>query len=291
MFMFILENEDLRIRIVTKGAEMQSIYNKKNGLEYLWKGDPAIWGKHSPVLFPIVGTLKNDAYFFEGASYTLGRHGFARDRDFIPAAQTNDAITLRLISSEATRPVFPFSFEFDITYAIRNNKLIVTYGVTNSGEQPMFFSVGGHPAFKVPLEEKSKYEDYYLEFEKEENAGRWPISPEGLIEKNLIPLLDHTTILPVTKELFSRDALVFKHLQSSRVKLRSHTSDAGLEMDFTGFPYLGIWAAKGADFLCIEPWCGIADSTDSNQELTEKEGIISLKAGGVFERSWSVGLF
>jgi len=289
--MFILENEDLRIRIVTKGAEMQSIYNKKNGLEYLWKGDPAIWGKHSPVLFPIVGTLKNDAYLFEGASYTLGRHGFARDRDFIPASQTGTAITLRLLSSEATLPVFPFSFGFDISYAIRKNKLTVTYSVSNRGDKLMFFSVGGHPAFKVPLEEKSRYEDYYLEFDKEENAGRWPISPKGLIETSPLPMLDHTKILPVARELFSRDAIVFKHLQSSRVKLLSHTSGAGLEMDFTGFPYLGIWAAKQADFLCIEPWCGIADSTDSNQELTAKEGIVALKEGEVFERSWSVELF
>jgi galactose mutarotase-like enzyme len=286
--MFILENEGLRIRIVAKGAEMQSIYNKKNGLEYLWNGDPAFWGKHSPVLFPIVGTLKKDTYLFEGASYTLGRHGFARDKDFIPVSQSGTSVTLQLVSSEATRPVFPFSFAFDITYMITENKLSVTYTITNRGEQLMFFSVGGHPAFKVPLDENSRYEDHYLQFDKEENAGRWPISPEGLIEKTPVPLLDHTNTLPITKDLFSKDALVFKHLRSSRVKLLSHTSGAGLEMDFTGFPYLGIWAAKQANFVCIEPWCGIADSTDSNQQLTEKEGVIKLGKDEVFERRWSV---
>jgi galactose mutarotase-like enzyme len=155
----------------------------------------------------------------------------------------------------------------------------------------MYFSVGGHPAFKVPLAEGTTYTDYQLEFNQVEDAGRWPLSAEGLIKDAPVPLLEHTKVLPLKKELFLEDALVFKHLQSDVVTLRSDVTERGLRFQFDGFPYLGIWAAPNADFVCIEPWCGIADSVQATGALTEKEGINALEAGGTFERQWEVGFF
>lgn len=152
----------------------------------------------------------------------------------------------------------------------------------------MYFSVGGHPAFKLPITDKLAYNDYYLLFNKTENAGRWPISKDGLIEMESSPLLNNTNKLALTKELFYQDAIVFKNLKSDEVELRTDKDSAGFGFSFTGFPYLGIWAAKDAGFICIEPWCGIADSVNSNQDLRDKEGIIKLEPSGNFERTWTI---
>ena len=155
----------------------------------------------------------------------------------------------------------------------------------------MFFSVGGHPAFRLPLVDGTGYEDYYLEFNEEETKPRWPISKDGLIEKKSVPLLRSTDRLPLSKSLFAKDALVLKFPTSSIVSLKSEKTEHGLDFNFSGFPYLGLWAAPGADFLCIEPWCGIADSVDTDQQLISKEGINKLPAAAVFEKSWLLSLF
>ncbi len=291
--MFTIENEYLKIEIHPKGAELQSVYNKKRSLEYMWSGDPAFWGKKSPVLFPIVGTLKNDTYYFENKGYQLSRHGFARDMDFTVTDQTASTITFTLTRSDSTFEKYPFQFRFDIVYSIKDNQLQVMYRVVNKGEinQKLYFSVGGHPAFKLPVLPGTAYTDYYLKFNKIENAGRWLISKEGLIETSSTPLLNNTQQLPLAKDLFYKDAIVLKHLQSDKVKLVSNTSGDIVEFDFTGFPYLGIWAAKDADFICIEPWCGIADSVNTDQQLTEKEGINVLDSTDQFERTWKLTVY
>ncbi len=289
--MITLSNDRLTARIDPKGAELTSLFSPSRSLEYIWEGDPAFWGKHSPVLFPIVGALKNDTFYFQEKPYHLPRHGFARDKVF-EAEQVSERSALLSIASHAeTLEKYPFLFRFSIRYALEGERLNVGYLVENTGEGPMYFSVGGHPAFRVPLTSGSVYEDYYLEFSDTENTGRWPVSPEGLIEASPEPLLDDTRVLPLTKELFSKDALVLKKLRSSTVKLLSDKTSHGLEFDFTGFPYLGLWAAGGADFVCIEPWYGIADSVLSDQQLTDKEGINFIAAGESFECTWSVTVF
>jgi galactose mutarotase-like enzyme len=211
--------------------------------------------------------------------------------DFTVAEQRQDAITFLLENNESTIAKYPFVFRFAITYTVAANQLKVTYTITNTGNKELFFSVGGHPAFKIPLAENTVYSDYYLEFSEAENTGRWPISKEGLIEKKPEALFTNSGKLPLTKELFYKDALVFKQLNSAKVSLLSDKTSHGLEFDYKGFPYLGIWAAKNADFVCIEPWCGIADSVDSDQQLVNKEGINKLESAGSFERSWTIKLF
>lgn len=289
--MFQLDNGRLKIVIDPRGAELKSVVRKDLGLEYMWSGDPAFWAKTSPVLFPIVGTLKENTYYYKDQAYHLSRHGFARDLVFSVTEQKGDSVTFSIQSNENTLAVYPFPFTFSIIYTLAGEELAVEYRVENNGEEPMFFSVGGHPAFKVPLVEGTRYEDYRLVFEKKEDAGRWPISREGLIEKTPQPLLQQTAELSVTKELFSKDALVFKGLQSSWVQLVSDKAPHGLRFSFPGFPYLGLWAAPGADFLCIEPWCGIADSVDANQQLEDKEGIRQILPNEEFRRQWRVHFF
>jgi galactose mutarotase-like enzyme len=290
--MYTIGNEYIDVRVAAKGAELQSIFHKEKKLEYMWSGDPAIWGKKSPVLFPIVGTLKNDTYYFEGKAYQLSRHGFAREMEFHVTDHTADSITFTLTRTDATFENYPFQFRLDLIYTVKGHELHVKYCVINKGEinQPLYFSVGGHPAFRLPLLPGSAYHDYALVFNKRETAGRWMISPEGLIETSSTPLLDHTHRLPLNKALFQKDAIVLKHLHSNKVTLVEGEDNKIFEFDFTGFPYLGIWAAKNADFVCIEPWCGIADPVDTNQQLTEKEGILQLDSTDQFERTWKIRL-
>ena len=289
--MHTIENDILKVEINATGAELSSLINKTNGLEYMWSGDPKFWGKKSPVLFPIIGTLKDNAYFHNGNRYQLSRHGFAREMDFAVKEETADSITFEIHNNEHTFELFPFYFSFSIKYTLRQDTLFVTYSVENTGSDRMYFSVGGHPAFKVPLKGSLQYDDYYLLFNKAENAGRWPISKDGLIESSPIDLLQNTAKLPLTKELFYRDAIVFKQLLSDEVQLRTDQDGAGLNFSFRGFPFLGIWAAKDASFVCIEPWCGIADDVNTNQDISNKEGIINLATGDSFERTWSVQVY
>lgn len=289
--MFTIENKQLQVIIAAKGAELQSIYDKGVDLEYMWKGDPAFWGKHSPILFPIVGSLKDNKYEYNGKSYSMSRHGFARDMDFEISRQEKDRIEFLLKSNDETRSVYPFEFILSISYSIHENKLTTTYSVTNPGHNELYFSIGGHPAFSVPLMAETGYEDYYLEFNMPENLGKWPISKDGLIEKEPIPFLKEESRLKLSKKLFYQDAIVLKHLASNVVSLKSLKTSHGFHFSFDGFPYLGIWSAKDADFVCIEPWCGIADGVDSDQQLIHKEGINKLAASARFERQWSVSVY
>lgn len=286
-----IHNNILAVAVTTKGAELQSIISKDTGIDYMWSGDPAFWGKKSPVLFPIVGGLKNNQYRHNGNTYTLGRHGFARDMEFTVTEQLKESISFTLADSEETLKNYPFHFNFSVTYTLQENIVQVTYTVKNTGNEALLFSVGGHPAFGVPLADDTAYADYYLQFSHTETAGRWPLSPSGQIEDYTTPLLNHTNKLPLTKQLFYEDALVFKHLNSDSITIKSDATTYGLTVRFNEFPYIGIWAAKDADFVCIEPWCGIADSVNASGELAEKEGINRLNPGELFVRTWSVELF
>jgi galactose mutarotase-like enzyme len=289
--MFSIENEQIKVSVQSHGAELQSMFHKEFQLQYMWSGDPAFWAKKSPVLFPIVGSLKNDMYLFGGETYRMGRHGFARDMEFTVSRQDNNSIVFVLYSNEETLQHFPFLFEFRVSYKLEGNQLEVGYEVENKSSTDMFFSLGGHPAFALPLVKGTAYEDYYLEFNEDETKPRWPISKEGLIEKLPLPLMQNSNILPLTKELFLKDALVLKYPTSSIISIKSDKTTHGLDLNFLGFPFLGIWAAPRADFVCLEPWCGIADPVDTDSLLIHKEGINQLFPGGIFRRKWILTFF
>jgi galactose mutarotase-like enzyme len=285
-----IQNNLLNVAIDAKGAELQSIIHNDFGMEYMWSGDAKFWGKKSPVLFPIVGTLKNNSYQYKGHTYQLDRHGFARDMEFEVTEASDETITFTLNSNEETFSQYPFHFRFMIRYSLENNRVNVSYIIRNTGQEKMLFSVGGHPAFKVPLVEGTTFEDYYLEFNHFEHAQRWMIK-EGLIDTATEPAINRTDKLPLQKSLFYKDALVFKQLASKSVFILSSTTSHGIKVNFGGFPYLGIWSAKDADFVCIEPWYGVADSVNATGNLEDKEGINVLPAGEVFIKTWHVDVF
>jgi galactose mutarotase-like enzyme len=289
--MHSISNDLITVQVADKGAELQSIYHNQHELEYMWSGDPAFWAKKSPILFPIVGELKNHAYKYQGNEYQLSRHGFAREQDFEVREKTTSSITFSLSSNQQTKAVYPFDFVLSVKYSLQENRLNITFLVENIGKNPLLFSVGAHPAFAVPLEKNTVYEDYYLLFSKTEKTGRWLISSDGLIQEFTEPLLNGESQLPLKKELFYKDALVLKNLKSDSISILSNKTDHGIKVTFPGFPYLGIWATKNADFVCIEPWCGIADSVNASGAFEDKEGINTLEANEEFERTYSIEVF
>ena len=287
----IISSNLLTVEINDQGAEIVKIKGAINEVEYLWDGNPAVWPKTSPVLFPIIGGLKDNTYTYKGKSYTMGRHGFCREKVFVVTEHTKHSITFTLEFDESTLAIYPFKFKFSVKHEVKDNQLFVTYIVKNIDKQPMLFSVGAHPGFNVPLQKISSFDDYYLLFSEVENTGRYLIDKEGLIENTSTPLLKNTDRLLLSNGLFYNDAIVFKTLKSTSISLLSNTSEHGLKYTFHNFPYMGLWQPKDAPFLCIEPWCGLGDTVGSSFALEEKEGINTIAAGETFVRSWDVEFF
>lgn len=287
---YLLQNNFIALKVRDTGAEMTSLINRVTGLEYLWQAGEA-WPKQAPVLFPVVGQLKENSYLYEGSGYALDRHGFARSRIFKPVLQTQDSLSFLLSSDEQSLTIYPFLFQLTITYSLEGKTIVVNYNVENtSGKEDLYFSIGAHPAFKVPLHEYENYHDYFLLFEKREHVARMLLK-DGLITGEKLKFLNNENMVQLSKSLFYHDAIVLKGLQSESVTLKSNASPNGLKFSFSGFPYFGIWAAKDAEFLCLEPWHGIADFTGHNRNLNEKEGIIRLGPGQKFECSYSIETF
>ncbi|WP_100614917.1 aldose 1-epimerase family protein [Confluentibacter citreus] len=282
---YTLQNNTLKIGIKKTGAELCSIQSVKNNTQFMWDANPAIWANHAPNLFPIIGALKDDTYIFEGKTYTLPKHGFLRgNTDFEVDEHTQTSLTLKLRYNDALLKVYPFKFDFYMTYKLTDNKLDIIHTVKNLDDKTMYFSIGGHPAFKCPVFEDENYDDYVLEFEHPENSETHLINTaNGLISNKTKPIFNNINLLPLTHDLFNDDALIFKDLKSKKVNLKSKKHGNILTVSYPDFEYLGIWAKPTGNYLCIEPWLGIADNEDTDQDFKTKEGILSLEAGETFE--------
>jgi len=285
-----IANEHFRAIFDTKGAELQHVTGVDSGTEFLWSGDPNYWAKFSPVLFPIIGALKNNQYEYNGQMYNLPRHGFARDLEFGVEQIDEHEILFTLTHSDETLKVYPFEFKLGLRYKIFKASLCCTYEVSNPSTDNLLFSIGGHPAFAAPLNNEGVYADYYLQFNKDEELTYHHIVDNLISDQTSTLKLDEGKLF-LKHELFYDDALVFKNLKSDKISLLNIKTYNGLDFDFKDFPFFGIWAAKDADFICLEPWCGIADGIDHNQQLKGKEGIITLAPQTNWERTWQVTFF
>ena len=286
---YSIQNDHLKISVQETGAELCQIQSTVTGKDFLWNADPAVWASYAPVLFPVIGAIKNGFVKYNGGEYAVPRHGMVRNNANVKLTnQTVDSLTFTLKYSEETLAIYPFQFEFQITYRLDGKKVVIDHKVINHGGSEMLFSLGGHPAFKCPLHDDEAYEDYYLEFEAIENDSTWLLEKSGLVSNITRPVLEHTNVLHLNRHLFDGDALIFKHLISRQVSLRSTKSGQVVTIYYKDFPYLGIWAKPGGDFVCIEPWLGIADSADSDQNFERKEGILKLEAGGTFEAGFTI---
>ena len=279
-----------RVAIDAVGAELQSLRRLDSDIEYLWQAEPAIWPRRAPWLFPIVGRLRGDTYTWKGNTYHLPQHGFARDRGFRVAGTDRASASFVLMDDASTRAAFPFAFELTISYRMEGGSLAISCEVANPGPEVLPFSFGAHPGFRCPLVAGESFSDYEVAFDRPETSDRWLVD-DGLIGAVREPVLRNQQVLPLTEGLFGRGALVFKDLRSERVRLQSRTSGRGVKLELPGFPTFGIWSKAPGAFVCLEPWCGIADPVDASGRLEDKEGIIFLPPGGTFERRLAVRPF
>ena len=276
-----LQNEYLTVVASGSGAELISLQGA-DGVEYMWQADPAVWSRHAPVLFPIVGALKGGRYQFEGRSYELPQHGFARDSRFDVEDQIGQRMAFRLIASEETRQCYPFEFELRVVYKLDGASLYVRYEVGNAGDTPMPFSIGAHPGFAFSWPEGQSLEDYYLQFDQALTCSRRKLDADKLLSDREEPLLSASAQLNITESLFAEDAIILVSTDIAAVTLRHRKSDRRLRVEFDDFSDLGIWAKPGAPYVCIEPWCGYVDPWDHSGEILDKPGIRVLESGAVF---------
>lgn len=282
----VLTSPQLKATINSFGAELCSVKNNE-GLEFIWQANKTIWARHAPVLFPIVGKLNNNSFVYNHKNYDLSQHGFARDLEFHLLGTTAAACTFELKSTDITKKMFPFDFVFQINYHLKQNCLTITYSVLNPSLEPIFFSVGAHPGFNCPLLSTEKAEDYYLEFEK--NNFLLTQLDNGLRLNTKTDLTLTNQKLPLKKELFDNDAMVFENNQINTISLCSAKSKHKITLNCKNWPYFGIWTKKGNDnFLCLEPWFGIADTTSPTEDFSKKLGIIALRAQQQFVCEYSI---
>ena len=282
----ILTAADITAKINPQGAQLTSL--KKDGTEYLWQADAAYWGSSAPVLFPAIGALKDQKTLIGGKSYEMHKHGFARDELFQVVEQTASRAVFSLRDNSRTRRQYPYSFDFRVAFSLEDGSLTTRYSCRNLGDEEMFFMAGGHPAFNCPPENDGgkslaeRFEDCSLIFEYPETADMPRILPGGIVDLNdRLPVLQNQRELPLHRGLFYNDTILFTGLQSRWVKMVDRQTGRGVKVAFDGMDYLAIWTPNQVDapFLCIEPWMGLPDCTDSDGEYCHKRGVRRLLPG------------
>lgn len=271
-----LENENIKIAVASKGAELKSVFNKLAQQEFLWQGNPEYWGKSSPILFPIVGTLKDGMYIYKGKEYQLPRHGFARDYNFNVEQISDTQLIFSLEPTTETLKIYPFLFQLQIVYTLGTDRLKIDYKVKNlSDTESMYFSLGAHPAFKVG-DAAQDFSNYSLLFNKD-NELKANLLSSGLLTHNQNTITLHNQKLNLDYKLFANDALVLLDMKSDKLTLANADDEALLTFELKNFPYFGIWTVKDSGFICLEPWSGISDFETHNRSIEAKAGINNLQ--------------
>ena len=276
-----ITNGTLTATVSTRGAELIGL--QKDGREVLWCGDPAVWGFHAPILFPICGGLKDDKYLFHGKEYSLKKHGYARTTEFEIESQSDGSVTFLHRSDDETLKQYPFRYEFRVVYTLSGSTLRVDYRVKNPSEQELFFSVGAHEGFACP----EGIEEYSILFEQPEDLDS-TILVGNLLDRKTRNLGHGVCELPLKYEYFEVDAQVFLSLKSRSVTLVNRKTGAKVGVDFPDHDAFLLWTKPGAKYVCLEPWCGCPDFVDSDGNLEHKELMIRLNAGEETVRSHTI---
>ncbi|MBR1931611.1 MAG: aldose 1-epimerase family protein [Lachnospiraceae bacterium] len=293
----VLENELWKAEIKRFGAELKSLVRKEDGQEYLWEADPAYWGKTSPILFPFIGKLEGAGFSYQGRFYEMDKHGFARDMDFTVVAEEQHRVVLAIESNEETLHKFPFTFRLEVEYILENSGIQELIRVYNRGENTMYFSVGGHPAFACPLVRCGRREGsrtdslvrlYGVEERKEVTATVIGV-PDGFLTGETYSVALEQGVFPVTEHLFDQDAVVLAEQGVTAVGLLNADGAEYVRME-ADCPVWGIWSMpdQGACYICIEPWWGICDSKGYQGSIEERPYTNTLEAGGVWEHGFRI---
>lgn len=284
-----LENEFLCVEIAEMGAEVTRIYDKTEDNEILWEGNPVYWKRHSPVLFPNVGKTYKNRVLINGTQYPTSQHGFARDNVFTCIEAANEKASFMFRSSEETKEVYPFDFELHINYKLNKKELTVEWQVKNCGDETMYFTIGGHPAFRFAKPEETKA-DYVLKVPGKEKLEYVLIDIScgcaNVDEVHTLQLSEET--YPLSDELFAKDALVVDNGQIEEAWLCHKDGTPYVGVRSAGFPNYGIWSVEGAPFVCLEPWMGRCDNAGFNAELSEKPNVNKVEAGEKFIKDYTI---
>jgi len=284
-----ISNEFLTVDTVSLGAEMKSLFFKPDSQEWLWPGLPEFWARSSPVLFPIVGKLRDNTYTYNGQSYTMPQHGFARDQEFEIAHSGPGHVVYKLSSNDSLLESYPFPFELQIAYQLENNCVHVTYQVTNIGSETMYFSLGAHPGFNCKKPDSLKDTKAFIRMDMGRELLVYRLQ-NGLLgaepSEGLMSTLDG--LINLTDQLIENDAMVFKTPLGRWVDLRVPGVRNSLRLAAKGWPSYGIWSKTGAPFVCLEPWYGHADQVDATGDITQKVGILQLQTQQVWQATWSI---
>ncbi len=284
----LLENSEMKIVIDPVGAELSSVMKKDTGWQYLWQGDPALWRRKSPILFPFVGISRNGRYTYQGKTYDMPCHGYASSRRFTVLKQSENCVTFRHSSDEKSRKIYPFDYELRVTYSLSGSVLSTEFQVENQTDGDMYFSIGGHPGFRIPMSTGETWSDYELRFEQKENADIWCFRNGGM-QWQTEPYFKDSDVIRLIPHMFDEDALIFKGLRSRTVKLGCQKNNHSVTMDFHRFPTIAFWSAgTEGPFICIEPWCGHADMIDHDGELTHKAEVQHLLKGETFSVGYTL---
>lgn len=282
-----ITNGLLTVEVNDLGAQLQSI-RLSDGTEYLWQGDATYWSDRAPVLFPYIARLTNGTYSYKDTLYHLPIHGFAPTAQFSPVEQLPDSICFRLTDSAQTLEIYPFRFVFDVCYTLKDDSLQVSYRVQNCGEETMYFGVGGHPGFRVPLEAGLRFEDYALRFARPCSPVRVGFTADCFRSGHDTPLLLHDgQTLPLRHELFDDDAIILKDMDHD-VMLFAPNAKHAVQMQFSGFDYLGFWHRPKTDapYVCLEPWSSLPSRAGVVEDLQTQLDLLQLPAHGCTSRSF-----
>ena len=288
MALFQISNDKITVQVDSMGAELKSLKEIAADREYMWNADPQYWKRTSPVLFPLVGGVRDGIYRLDGIEYPMGQHGLARDMEFKLKSQVAHEIWFTLESDEDTLKKYPYPFVLELGYELADVTVIVKWRVKNPAKEPMYFSIGGHPAFLCPIEEGTRQSDYKIRFDTGEKVISSCLE-NGLVSGKKITYELQDGVLPVTEHLFDGDALVIEHDQAHRVALVAPDGREYLTVTFDA-PLFGIWSPpkKQAPFICIEPWYGRCDAADYTGDWREREWGQLLGAGETFAADYEI---
>ena len=284
---YYLENDYLKVKINSFGAELKEIYNKKNNTEYMWNSNKEHWGKSSPILFPNIGKFNNNKYLLNGKVYTLSKHGFARENEFEFYNKSENSLSLILNSSDKTMEVFPFEFSLIVTYLLSDKEITISWTVINNSNDKMYFAIGGHPAFNAPLKDGVR-SDCYFYFDKEEIYSTLVDIKTGYLLDTKLTYKLNNGYLNITDDLFKDDALVIENQDLNHISICGKDKKPYVTL-ITDAPVVGLWSISDkAPFVCIEPWYGICDKTNYNDSIEKRPYQNNLASGETFYKSYKI---
>ena len=289
MAIYSIENDYLLVKVKSDGGELTSVIDKKTKMEYIWCGDSKYWGRQAPILFPVVGSMKNKEYTYNGVTYAMRQHGFARDMEF-SCEQEDNAIWCTLESTQDTKVRYPFDFRLRLGYVLEGRTVKVIWNVINTGSISLPFSIGGHPAFNCPVDDR-KQSEYYIRTNAKKEIFYGEVNESGLLKSGVLNKLEVSEdgSFLIDEHMFDKDALVIEGKQLNRIELLTPDKKAYVTVEFD-MPLCGIWSPtkKNAPFVCIEPWCGRCDSDTFDGDIYSRQYGTILESRAEFNKEYTI---